>query len=300
VELLVVIVIIAILIALIVPAVQKVRQASARTTCANNLRQIALGFHGYHDTFKNFPPGRIDEDGGATWAVLIMPFIEQEAVYKLWNLKKGYYEQPQEAVQAQVPIYYCPARRTAADNPLGGPEIPEGGYSAPNIPGALGDYAVCDGDDANGDFNTQTANGAIITAEYTNSGSGPFIITHWRSLTNIASITDGASNTFLVGEKHVKLGTFGQNSASGGYGDGSIYNGDPENQYAARIAGPSFPLALSPTTSYNTQFGSWHQDICQFAFCDGSVKVINNSIDLVNYQRLSVRNDGHPITINLE
>jgi prepilin-type N-terminal cleavage/methylation domain-containing protein len=299
-ELLVVIAIIAILIALLVPAVQKVREASARTTCGNNLRQIGLGVHGYHDTNKLFPAGRIDEDGGATWAVLILPFIEQDNVYKRFNLKHGYYEQSAEAVQSQVPIYYCPARRTANENPLSIQEIPEGGYSAPNaVPGALGDYAVCDGDNGNNDFNTQTANGAIITADYTNGGGGPFTIVRWRALTSLASITDGTSNTFLIGEKHVKLGTFGQ-GGSGGNGDGSIYNGDPENQHAARIAGPSNPLAISPTTPYNIQFGSWHHDICQFVFCDGSVKVINNNIDLNNYRRLGVRNDGQPLTVDLQ
>src|SRR5437868_13606968 len=84
-ELLVVIAIIAILIALLVPAVQKVRDAAARTQCLNNFKQIGLGFHNYHDTFKAFPPGRIDGNVGSNWPVPILPYIEQGALFKLWD-----------------------------------------------------------------------------------------------------------------------------------------------------------------------------------------------------------------------
>jgi prepilin-type N-terminal cleavage/methylation domain-containing protein len=297
-ELLVVIAIIAILIALLVPAVQKVREAAARAQWGNNLKQIGLGFLNYHDTFKSFPPSRLDQDGGATWAVLILPYIEQDNLYKEWNLTETYYLQKPSFVHTQIPIYYCPARRSADENLLSkSGDIPEGGYLQTMVPGALGDYAVCDGDNS-GDhpYNELTANGAIILAIFEHSGGGPFTITSWKSQTSIAAIVDGASNTFLAGEKHVvqdQMGIGGSNGA----GDGSIYNGDPENQHAARIASPSNPLAISPNAGYNYNFGSWHPKICQFVFCDGSVRPIDNDIDLPNYQRLGVRDDGQVITI---
>jgi prepilin-type N-terminal cleavage/methylation domain-containing protein len=290
-ELLVVIAIIAILIALLVPAVQKVRDAANRTQCGNNLKQIGLGFHNYHDTFREFPPGRIDQNGGATWAVLILPFIEQGDLFKHWDMHKLYYDQSTVFLHAQVPIYYCPARRSAADNMLS--------ISGDKVAGALGDYGVCDGDNSNNHaYNEITANGAIILSNWSDKSG---VATTWKSLTSIDSITDGTSNTFLAGEKHVVLGKFGiggdYNNNTDPHGDGSIYNSDPENQNASRIAGPANLLAISPTSLYNRNFGSWHQGICQFVFCDGSVHSVSVSIDAQNYRRLSVRNDGEVLTV---
>jgi prepilin-type N-terminal cleavage/methylation domain-containing protein len=111
-ELLVVIAIIAVLIGLLLPAVQKVRDAAQRTQCQNHLKQIGLACHNFHDAHGTLPPARVDD--GATWAIFILPYVEQDAVHKAYDYYKPWPDQPRvDALWAAVSIYVCPATGVA-------------------------------------------------------------------------------------------------------------------------------------------------------------------------------------------
>ncbi len=309
-ELLVVIAIIAILIGLLLPAVQKVREAAARSTCQNNLKQIALAVHNFESTYGNFPPART-EDIYLTWAVLILPFVEQEALYKQFDNSKQYYQQattPNDPRKGIVKNFFCPSFPRITQISTQG----DGATNATHFAGTCSDYAAVsgtqdrynpnplpagwqnwrDGDGANGAFKRSIKPGPSIKSEI-----------------SLTRITDGTSNTFLVGEKHIPPKNFGYggSSAPAGYaapgGDGSIYNGDHEWTFA-RVAGPGFPLAQSPniiTTNspelvwHHSLFGSYHTGVVQFAFCDASVRALKTSTSTATLGLLAQRDDGQVI-----
>ncbi len=302
-ELLVVLAIMGVLIALLLPAVQKVREAANRMSCANNLKQLGLGFHHFHDAYGTLPPSRIyhadldDLKGSwAAWTVLIMPFIEQDNLYKQWDLSRTYFEQSAAARESVVNLYFCPSRlspyRVSIDNSY---DRPSGGPDSNFYPGALGDYACSSGDRSySGVFDSAEANGAIIEAEAQLTGHR---ITSWRSRTSLNSLTDGTSNTILVGEKHVDPDVYGQ-----GVADFAAYHGGisyPCN--IARVGGPGFPLAQDPFTPAlqgERVFGSCHPGIVQFVMGDGSVRGLPTTIDPQILRLFVVRNDGEPIPEN--
>jgi prepilin-type N-terminal cleavage/methylation domain-containing protein/prepilin-type processing-associated H-X9-DG protein len=324
-ELLVVIAIIAVLIGLLLPAVQKVREAAARTQCTNNLKQIGLAVHNYHDSIGTLPPLRVT-NRTVTWFVLIMPFMEQDNLRNLWVPTADYAAAANDAGrQTAVKSFFCPSRRSASDGALSEsvqvypadstptfPAFTAAGAAdarfgpALSPPGALGDYAgsvgsvvtypVPAGGSAAIVWAGTAANGALI------QGDAP-AGTAFRGRTTFRSVQDGLSNTFLAGEKHVPRGQFGRLKV----GDGSVYNGI-WTTYSGRCAGPDDPLAAGPgdqTPSgtpansdavFARKFGSWHTGVVNFAFCDGSTRAVRTGIDGDNLRRLAVRNDGEVIT----
>jgi prepilin-type processing-associated H-X9-DG protein len=304
---LVVIAIIAILIGLLLPAVQKVRAAASRMQCANNLKQLGLACQSYHDAYGVLPPSRIARNEYATWPVLVLPFLEQDNLYQQWQatgIGVRFSNQTAVARTTEVKTYFCPSRRgpgTALSKPHSADS-----NNQETQPGALGDYAGCDGDSAA--ENTLDAGGVMIVAhvlsptpaggEIDNPPGSPNIrINSFVGRVRMTDIGDGTSNTFLIGEKHVPPGHFGSQA----YGDNAYYSGYSYRS-AQRSASTNRLLVPAPdasgvTTPYD-RFGSWHAGVCQFVFADGSVHAINNSIDGANLKRLALRNDGQVITAN--
>jgi prepilin-type N-terminal cleavage/methylation domain-containing protein len=295
-ELLVVIAIIAALVGLLLPAVQKVREAANRSACGNNLKQIALACHGYHDLYGWVPPSRLDKEGGLSWAVLLLPFLEQDNFQRQWEVDRWYYVQA-EAVRARtLRLLFCPSRRSTGVSLSG--DTPDW-HPGTHYPGGLGDYAGCLGSDVWEDYIGNGGNGALIVSQ------PPWLYgAGWpppqrrmlarRSQLRFADVSDGLSNTLFFGEKHVVPGTFGLNTPSSTwpeYGDGSIYNGD-HPWVVARAAGPQHPLAPDKWAPFAMQFGSWHPGVVPFACGDGRVLHLAVDVDGAALGRLAKRADG--------
>ena len=279
-ELLVVIAIIAVLIALLVPAVQKVREAANRTQCANNLKQIGIALHMYHDAAGKFPYLR--SGGGQnrhTWALLLLPYLEQDNVFNVYRtpipgvsmtdgMNNHTSTDPQivAARQAQVKTFFCPYRRGAPSlSPV---------TTGSTVTGMPSDYAAC-----TGDTSTAPTTGVfqLVNSNHTAAGL------------RIADITDGTSNTLMIGEKHVQRGLLNDPIQ-----DGMIYSGSEQQTYHRR-AGASWPLAIDPAVAANNQFGSWHSGLCQFVFADGRVQGVRNSTPGAVLGLLANRSDGQVI-----
>jgi prepilin-type N-terminal cleavage/methylation domain-containing protein/prepilin-type processing-associated H-X9-DG protein len=304
-ELLVVIAIIAILIGLLLPAVQKVREAAARMKCQNNLKQLGLAMHNFHDATGTLPWGR---SKGAldspSWAVVILPYVEQQNIYNRFtdpningtnygmitrggkpvvtthNLIRGQWVDT-GIMQTPVPVFSCPSRPS-------GRIVREDDLTSSNTTivtaGIASDYGVNYG---SGTSSAENDGGAF------NFSCGPC-----GNGQPILAIADGTSNTLLIGEKHVTpagAGVFDR--ATGAEQDFNIYSAQPGKwaYVTGRKAGTNFPLALGNTDAYANQFGSWHTGTVQFVFADGSVRGLRTSISGSTLGLLAGRADGLPI-----
>lgn len=308
VELLVVIAIIGILVGLLLPAVQSAREAARRMQCSNNLKQIGLALHNFESTHKEFPPSGLRGSGEATWAVRLMPFLEQTSAYNQWDHTKiGAYFRlgatPQEvaARQVQVPAYLCPSRRGPVQLSRNGDSRNNfTGVTAYNIPGACGDYASVGG----GDDGTFTDQGTLRALDRV----GTWVLNpEWRvvkakSITSFRTVTDGTSNTAVFGEKHIApVADFGLVAA----GDASMFN-DNSPQFSVRLMGRQVTngtfartLAAGPTDIFrrNERFGSNHLGVCQFAFVDGSVQSLSVATDLDVLTAFALPSDGKVVAL---
>ena len=296
VELLVVIAIIGVLVALLLPAVQAARESARRTQCANHLKQLGLAGQTFHDTKGFLPPSRLDVNY-LTWAVLILPYIEQGNFHSQWKEDQLYASQAPAVTKTAVPVYFCPSRRR-----------PTQAFSNDTPSGGLSDFAACAGTGKH-PTNTMTdavdnarfGNGAMVSAEADLSTTSPVVVTRWRSVVRLANITDGTSNTFLLGEKHVRrttrFGTAEDRTVYGATNDNNFRRfagetwGTPPKQY--KLDNWDFQAVVQATD--NRCFGSMHPGVVQFVLCDGSVRAIVKGTDIIILGRLAQRDDGETV-----
>jgi prepilin-type N-terminal cleavage/methylation domain-containing protein/prepilin-type processing-associated H-X9-DG protein len=289
-ELLVVIAIIAILIALLVPAVQKVREAAARTQCLNNLKQVALATQNYHDAYKSFPYAARDYQPYETTAsydtgfIKIMPFLEQDAVAKRWDPKlprnstidndgDGYTNAMLQKML--IPTYVCPSMSPPSGT-LGGAE--QRAYCSYLFNAGSWDCQLYAYWSMYGLPEPPAFDGAIIPIYSPENTAGPRKNT---APTRMGSMSDGTSNTFLVGETDFKPKGVPSTEMGGIWGYGYI-------GYTYGSTFHPFNKHDNTATVYGA-FRSEHSGGCNFALVDGSVRFVTNSVTLAVYRAYSTR-----------
>jgi len=305
VELLVVIAIIAVLIGLLLPAVQSAREAARRTSCTNNLKQMGLACHTYMSAQKFFPPGRW-RDSHVTWFGLILPYMEDSVGYALWRPEIDYYNAANQAAREfRVAAYFCPSRARSTFL-----STEANRFGSGTAAGLLGDYAGNIGSVLHGEsgpYYPIKYKGVIITVSaYRSPNPAP------RGDIQPKNIIDGLSKTLLIGEKHIPVGRIGDPSY-----DASIYNGD--HAYHAMRAGGWGPkindngvatdweqsrLAGSPDDNlvnisdeaYRAFGGSHAGRSSLFALSDGSVRPISANINIRVLTNLCERADGNAVS----
>jgi prepilin-type N-terminal cleavage/methylation domain-containing protein len=280
-ELLVVIAIIVLLMALILPAIQKVREAANKMMCGNHLRQICLAMHNYHNDYNCLPTaGSYDSGNPPTdrrdwgWAYEILPYIEQDSLYR----------EPSNAVirRTVIKIYYCPSRRNA--------KLYKGE--------AKTDYA--------GNGATRITSDALDGAIIKHRGS----LNSFRSLPGRLSngfLPDGTSNTIFLAEKLINWPTMGgdpndftdnESWAGPGFSDGDIMRGCRIISGVVMTPIRDTNDIIPPDTELFYRFGSSHVTGVNAVFGDGSVRMVRFGVDPETFRRACVRFDGEALDLN--
>jgi prepilin-type N-terminal cleavage/methylation domain-containing protein/prepilin-type processing-associated H-X9-DG protein len=330
-ELLVVIAIIAVLIALLVPAVQKVREAAARSQCQNNLKQIGLALHSYHDTYKRFPAGGFTDAApygsgggwGSAWTVWILPYIEQGPLYSKFTFPGssgwGATNNAGLASNARIGVYRCPSSPlpdAAPSPPPGGSNVQKSNYVGISgaVNGLIPSYSetrISTGSNTPG-----CCSGGIA------SGGGVLIP---GGNLKFASITDGTSNVLLVSEQNDYLFTnngtrvdwsgglhgwlIGWYSTATPPGAGNGGDARTFQMTTVRYAinqkkgwtdppGDCGNTGVCDNWGTNIPLNSAHTGGVNALFGDGSVRFLTDSLALAELARLATRDDGQSVNLN--
>jgi len=316
-ELLVVIAIIAILIALLLPAVQQAREAARRTQCRNNLKQLGLAMHNYHDVYKQFPINHYD--AGTPWGnnltvlVGLLPYIDQGPLFNGINFGATrnvtlYPVNGKRLGEHLIPGFICPSDGTAevatAQNmrrcsyaPSMGAQFLDSGVAACDLGVYTGKYPAGMGLDNDNDgedpFNRGNVRADYGIASQISGMFGRGRFYGWGA--SIRDVTDGTSNTILMGEIRMSCNSF---SPTWGWAW-------PESLWYATTAPINFntcpgtpglgsnPCSSTASNNWAPMFGfkSLHTGGAHFTFCDGSVQFLSENIDKLTYARLGDRWD---------
>lgn len=315
VELLVVMAVIGILISLILPAVQQAREAARRKTCANNLKQIALGLHNTHELQGRFPPGWIGNTGYQAewaWTSFMLPQLEQQNLFEQLDVSgtplHQVFNDPNriELLKTPLPVFRCPSDTTPTLLPGGDP-------SFPNVD-RIFDCSTCP-TGFEPSASNYVGNSGFFDQSNQFRNNGIFFGTHTTSLRDI---TDGTSNTLLVGEREARCRSgswIGVRNPPGEDMWGTYY---VRARVSIRLNDPRKSGDPDFFNACTEGFSSKHPGGAHFALCDGSVRFINDNIDFNNaglteaeiinsvptvdatqlgvFQRLGVRDDRQVIS----
>jgi len=307
VELLVVAAILGVLVALLLPAIQAAREASRRTQCKSNIRQLGLAAQAHVSALRHFPTGGWggawigDPDRGAGpaqpggWIYNLLPYMEEAALHDRGRGLSTIAKRQAAGEIMATPLFAlnCPSRRQAVLYPHSPPYLMA---NAGNVSAAARtDYAFNAGDRSTNEWDSKGGPAGFEAASTTYLWPEPQRYTglsYIRSQISVRRVTDGLSKTYLIGEKYAKPRDYETGNDAGDYG--SMYSGFWSNQYRLTLRNAQ-PIQDTDKVADRIRFGSAHAAGLHMAFADGSVQLIDYEIEAEVHGRFGNREDGFAV-----